>query len=90
MCFFVASGSEANDLALRLARAATGREGVMVLADAYHGHTQALIDVSMHDGPGGSGAPPHVTVTCTARSQHAACAARTAPRPLFSFPCSRS
>jgi 4-aminobutyrate aminotransferase-like enzyme/Ser/Thr protein kinase RdoA (MazF antagonist) len=66
VCFFVASGSEANDLALRLARAATGREGVIVLADAYHGHTQALIDVSMHDGPGG--APPHVTVVpCPSR-----------------------
>jgi 4-aminobutyrate aminotransferase-like enzyme/Ser/Thr protein kinase RdoA (MazF antagonist) len=62
VCFFVNSGSEANDLALRLARAATGESDVIALDVAYHGHTQALIDVSpyKHDGPGGSGRPPHV------------------------------
>ncbi len=62
VCFFVNSGSEANDLALRLARAATGESDVITLDVAYHGHTQALIDVSpyKHDGPGGRGRPPHV------------------------------
>ncbi|MBW7883124.1 MAG: aminotransferase class III-fold pyridoxal phosphate-dependent enzyme [Caldilineaceae bacterium] len=60
--FFVNSGSEANDLALRLARTATGRQDVITLDVAYHGHTQALIEVSpyKHDGPGGKGRPPHV------------------------------
>jgi len=64
VCFFVNSGSEANDLALRLARAATGRNDVIVVDVAYHGHTQALIDVSpyKHDGPGGRGRPPFVQV----------------------------
>jgi 4-aminobutyrate aminotransferase-like enzyme/Ser/Thr protein kinase RdoA (MazF antagonist) len=59
VCFFVNSGSEANDLALRLAQAHTGARGVVVLGGAYHGHTTALIDVSpyKHDGPGGAGAP---------------------------------
>ena len=38
VCFFVNSGSEANDLALRLARAHTGRDDVIVLDHAYHGH----------------------------------------------------
>ncbi|MFL5581475.1 MAG: aminotransferase class III-fold pyridoxal phosphate-dependent enzyme, partial [Gemmatimonadaceae bacterium] len=38
VCFFVNSGSEANDLALRLATAHTGREDVIVLDHAYHGH----------------------------------------------------
>jgi 4-aminobutyrate aminotransferase-like enzyme len=62
VCFFVNSGSEANDLALRLARAATGQLDMITLDVAYHGHTQALIDVSpyKHDGPGGKGAPPFV------------------------------
>ena len=57
--FLTASGSEANELALRLARAATGRRDTVVLAGAYHGHTTSLIDVSpyKHDGPGGTGRP---------------------------------
>jgi 4-aminobutyrate aminotransferase-like enzyme/Ser/Thr protein kinase RdoA (MazF antagonist) len=55
--YFVNSGSEANELALRLARAATGREDVIVLEHAYHGHTTTLVDVSpcKFDGPGGRG-----------------------------------
>lgn len=62
VCFFVNSGSEANELALRLARTATGRKGTVVVDAAYHGNTQACIDVSpsKHDGPGGAGAPPWV------------------------------
>jgi 4-aminobutyrate aminotransferase-like enzyme/Ser/Thr protein kinase RdoA (MazF antagonist) len=57
VCYFVTSGSEANELALRLARAHTGREDVIVLDHAYHGHTTTLVDVSPYkfDGPGGSG-----------------------------------
>jgi 4-aminobutyrate aminotransferase-like enzyme len=37
----VNSGSEANDLAWRIARAATGRAGALVTAHAYHGLTEA-------------------------------------------------
>jgi 4-aminobutyrate aminotransferase-like enzyme/Ser/Thr protein kinase RdoA (MazF antagonist) len=57
VCYFVNSGSEANELALRLARARTGREDVIVLEHAYHGHTTTLVDVSPYkfDGPGGGG-----------------------------------
>jgi 4-aminobutyrate aminotransferase-like enzyme len=63
VCFFVNSGSEANDLALRLARNHTGRRGTMVLDGAYHGNLTSLIEVSPYkfDGPGGAGAPEHVT-----------------------------
>ena len=59
---FTNSGSEANELALRMARACTGGTDVVVLEGAYHGHTGGLIDVSPYkfDGPGGSGPPPHV------------------------------
>ncbi|MCG3159570.1 MAG: Acetylornithine/succinyldiaminopimelate aminotransferase [Acidobacteria bacterium] len=59
VCFFVNSASEANELALRLARAHTRRRDMIVLEAAYHGHTTALIDISpyKHDGPGGAGAP---------------------------------
>jgi 4-aminobutyrate aminotransferase-like enzyme/Ser/Thr protein kinase RdoA (MazF antagonist) len=64
VCFFVCSGSEANELALRLARAATGGRDVAVVDGAYHGNTQGLVDVSpyKHAGPGGEGAPPWVHV----------------------------
>ena len=62
VCFFVCSGSEANELALRLARTYTGGLDTIVIDGAYHGNTAALIDISpyKHNGPGGRGAPPWV------------------------------
>jgi 4-aminobutyrate aminotransferase-like enzyme/Ser/Thr protein kinase RdoA (MazF antagonist) len=64
VCYFVNSGSEANELALRLARAHTHRRDVIVLDGAYHGNTSTLIDISPYkfNGPGGEGAPPWVHV----------------------------
>jgi 4-aminobutyrate aminotransferase-like enzyme len=61
VCFFVNSGSEANDLALRLARTHTGFQDMLVLEHAYHGHTGDLIEISPYkfDGKGGKGSPPH-------------------------------
>jgi 4-aminobutyrate aminotransferase-like enzyme/Ser/Thr protein kinase RdoA (MazF antagonist) len=57
VCYFVNSGSEANELAVRLARTHTGRPDVIVLEDAYHGNTQTLVDLSPYkcEGPGGRG-----------------------------------
>jgi 4-aminobutyrate aminotransferase-like enzyme len=62
VCYFVCSGSEANELALRLARAHTGRRDVVVVDHAYHGNTSSLVDLSPYkfNGPGGRGAPPFV------------------------------
>jgi 4-aminobutyrate aminotransferase-like enzyme/Ser/Thr protein kinase RdoA (MazF antagonist) len=62
VCFFVCSGSEANELALRLARAHTKARDLAVVDGAYHGNTAALVDASPYkfDGPGGQGAPPRV------------------------------
>ena len=62
VCYFVNSGSEANELALRLARAHTKARDLIVLEHAYHGNTTTLIDISpyKHDGPGGNGAPSWV------------------------------
>lgn len=58
-CFFVNSGSEANELALRLARAHTGACDVIVLDNAYHGHTTTLIEISPYKFKrrGGAGQP---------------------------------
>lgn len=43
---FTCTGSEANDLAIRIARAATRAEGVIVTANAYHGVTETLAALS--------------------------------------------
>jgi 4-aminobutyrate aminotransferase-like enzyme/Ser/Thr protein kinase RdoA (MazF antagonist) len=75
ICYLVNSGSEANELALRLARTYTGRRELAVVEGGYHGHTSALIDLShyKHAGPGGAGTPDWVhTVPCpdTYRGPH--------------------
>jgi 4-aminobutyrate aminotransferase-like enzyme/Ser/Thr protein kinase RdoA (MazF antagonist) len=64
--YFVCSGSEANELALRMARTHTGREDVLVVEGAYHGNTSAMVDISPYkfDGPGGRGKPSWVHQTC--------------------------
>ncbi|MBX2817867.1 MAG: aminotransferase class III-fold pyridoxal phosphate-dependent enzyme [Saprospiraceae bacterium] len=58
------SGSEANDLALRMARTITGRQEVLALEGAYHGHTQSCIEVSSYKfaRKGGQGRPESVQI----------------------------
>ncbi|XP_013773967.1 ethanolamine-phosphate phospho-lyase-like [Limulus polyphemus] len=46
VCFLVNSGSEANDIALRLARSYTGNEDVVVIDKAYYGALSSLVDIS--------------------------------------------
>jgi len=58
-CMFVNSGSEAADLAWRLATTVTGARGGIVSANAYHGVTAAIIDLSPEEWPGGEH-PSHV------------------------------
>jgi 4-aminobutyrate aminotransferase-like enzyme len=62
--FFCCTGSEANELALRLARAKTGGDQIITVDGAYHGNTQTLIDISpyKHNSKGGTGAPDYVQV----------------------------
>jgi len=62
--FFCCTGSEANELALRLARASTGGDQIITVDGAYHGNTQTLIDISpyKHNSKGGHGAPDYVQV----------------------------
>ena len=64
VCFFVSSGSEANELALRLARAYTRRRDIVVVEGGYHGNTTTLVEVSHYKfaGPGGDGPAPYVHV----------------------------
>lgn len=64
VCFFVSSGSEANELAIRLARTYTRRNNLVVLDNAYHGNTSTLIDISPYKfkSKGGLGKPSYVQV----------------------------
>jgi len=62
--YFVNSGSEANDLALRMARTHVGRDETLVMDQAYHGITTACQEVSPYkfDGVGGAGGQEHIHV----------------------------
>ena len=59
---FCCTGSEANELALRMARAATAGEGVIVTANAYHGNTKAIYEISPEECPPADLPPYVVTV----------------------------
>lgn len=58
--FLTNSGSEANDLALRIARAHLGRQETLAFDGGYHGNLTSLIEVSPYklDGRGGRPGPP--------------------------------
>jgi len=62
--FLTNSGTEANDLALRLARTHTRARGTLVLDHAYHGHSPSMVELSPYkfNGKGGEGQAPHVGV----------------------------
>lgn len=49
IAMFSCTGSEANELALRLARAYTGGTGIIVTEYAYHGNTHAIYQISTED-----------------------------------------
>lgn len=61
-CFFVCSGSEANDLALRLARNVTKSKEIVVIDGAYHGNLTSTVEISpyKYKGPGGFTPPEYV------------------------------
>lgn len=54
--YLVNSGTEANELALRLATSATGHSDIAAVEYGYHGNTTMLVDISHYKfaGPGGS------------------------------------
>lgn len=53
------TGSEANDIALRMAQAVTGKTGIIATDNTYHGNTLATAQLSTRRPPIG-GYPPHV------------------------------
>jgi 4-aminobutyrate aminotransferase-like enzyme/Ser/Thr protein kinase RdoA (MazF antagonist) len=60
--YFVNSGSEANELALRMARTVTGRYDVVAVDWGYHGNTNDLVEISAYKfrRAGGGGRASHV------------------------------
>lgn len=61
---FVNSGSEANELAIRMLKAATGNMDIIASEVGYHGNTNMCVDISSYkfDGKGGQGAPEHTHI----------------------------
>ncbi|MFN7222555.1 MAG: aspartate aminotransferase family protein [Paracoccaceae bacterium] len=53
----VCTGSEANDLALRMAQAVTGKTGIIATDNTYHGNTAAVSQLSTRRPPIGGRAP---------------------------------
>lgn len=87
--FFVNSGSEATDLAIRLAMAATGRPDIVAMREAYHGWTYAsdAVSTSIADNPSALETRPDWVHTVDAansyRGRHrGADAARYAPEAV--------
>jgi 4-aminobutyrate aminotransferase-like enzyme/Ser/Thr protein kinase RdoA (MazF antagonist) len=62
VCYFTNSGSEANDLAVRMARHFTKQTDIIVLDHAYHGTSTVAMEMSPYkfDGKGGAGKMPWI------------------------------
>lgn len=61
---FVNSGSEANELALRMVKTVTGEKDIIASEMGYHGNTNMCVDISSYkfDGKGGAGVPEHTHI----------------------------
>ena len=62
VCYFTNSGSEANDLAIRISRTITSQKDVIVLDHAYHGTSTTAMELSPYkfDSKGGTGKMPYI------------------------------
>ncbi len=78
---FVNSGSEANDLAWRLATAATGGDAAIVSDWAYHGVTHAVADFSPSEWPRGQ-RPPGVETFAAPNTYRGAYATASEPETV--------
>ena len=60
----VNSGSEANELAIRMVKTVTGEHDIIASEVGYHGNSNMCIDISSYkfDGKGGKGAPEHTHI----------------------------
>ena len=51
VCMFVCTGTEANDLAFRIARTVTGNAGAIVVENSYHGNSIVVTELSTAEYP---------------------------------------
>lgn len=66
-CLFTTSGTEANELAWRMATAYTGGSAAIIAEHAYHGSTRWMADLSSNEWPAGY-RPAHVATFAAPRS----------------------
>jgi 4-aminobutyrate aminotransferase-like enzyme len=69
VCFFVNSGSEANDIAWQMTKAFSGNTGVLVLDEAYHGISEATFAMSSSEYDAAN-QPDHVETLESPDSYH--------------------
>jgi len=64
ICYFTNSGTEANELAIRLAKNYTHQNDILTIQWGYHGNSELMINLSSYkfDRKGGSGKPPNTHV----------------------------
>ncbi len=79
---FTCTGSEANDLAIRIARYVTGGSGIIVTANAYHGVSLATAEISPSLGEAMPLGPHVRTVPAPAPGVDFAASVRAAIRDL--------
>ncbi|BFM14716.1 aspartate aminotransferase family protein [Maricurvus nonylphenolicus] len=60
VCMFVCSGTEANELAMRIARTVTGKRGAIVMENSYHGNSTLIDELSTVAHPDPQTRPAHV------------------------------
>ncbi len=78
----VCTGSEANDIALRMAEAVTGRTGIIATDNTYHGNTKAVSQLSTRRPPIG-GYPDHIRLVPAPDSLHPLGGSRAAQAESF-------
>lgn len=61
---FVNSGSEANELTIRMVKAGTGERDIIASESGYHGNSNLTVDISSYkfDGKGGQGKPEYTHI----------------------------
>ncbi|MEP7320648.1 MAG: aminotransferase class III-fold pyridoxal phosphate-dependent enzyme [Saprospiraceae bacterium] len=64
VCYFTNSGTEANELAIRMAKNFTGSKDILTMQWGYHGNSNMMVDLSSYkfDRKGGTGKPHHTHV----------------------------
>ena len=60
VCLFVNSGTEANELAMRIARTVSGHKGAIVMENGYHGNSTLINEMSTLAFPVASERPPYI------------------------------